>query len=72
LVGCGAGFLLTVILDCCHSGTALDQYQITCSAPGLDQVQIGAVTSLPLNVNFSWEMAIHIGLKMLEAFQKGR
>mmetsp|Transcript_49564 Transcript_49564/g.99036 ORF Transcript_49564/g.99036 Transcript_49564/m.99036 type:complete len:97 (-) Transcript_49564:289-579(-) len=39
--------------------------------PGPDQVQCRAVTSLPLNVNFSREMAIYIGLFVLEAFQKG-
>lgn len=66
------GCVLTVLLDCCHSGTALDlPYQFTCSQAGLDQVLSGAMSQLPLNTNFNWEMAIKIGLKMLEAFQKG-
>jgi len=66
------GCTLTVVMDCCHSGTVLDlPFSFACSADSSQQVHNGSMPHMPINANFNWEKAIKVAMTMFTAYQRG-
>lgn len=67
------GCQLTVIMDCCHSGTVLDlPYMFVANSGNLETVQTGsAPPTLTQNPNFNFEKILKIGMELYKVHASG-